>query len=106
MESKELDNLTKQKIINLLKALFPQVKIYLYGSRARGTNRPRSDIDLAIDTGQKSPRLDVEEAKSVLEGTFIPYKIDLVDLNGVSEEFRNLILQEGVVWYQSDLINT
>lgn len=99
MSSKELDEEIKKKIIRLLCALFPNVKIYLYGSRARKTNRDRSDIDLAIDTGSKLEKIRLSEAKSILEGSFIPYKIDLVDLHGVSEEFRHVILKEGVVWH-------
>jgi len=36
-------------MVKLLQVLFPQVKIYLFGSRAKGTNAPESDIDLALD---------------------------------------------------------
>jgi predicted nucleotidyltransferase len=43
----------KEIIIRLLDALFPGVKIYLFGSRARGTHRPTSDIDLALDAGRE-----------------------------------------------------
>ncbi len=100
MSAKELDEEIKQKIIRLLCALFPKAKIYLYGSRARKTNRDRSDIDLAIDLGTRLTKSQLGEAKSILEGTYIPYKIDLVDLHGVSEEFRNVILKEGVIWHQ------
>jgi predicted nucleotidyltransferase len=42
----------KETIIRLLEALFPKVKIYLLGSRARGTYSVTSDIDLALDTGK------------------------------------------------------
>ncbi len=90
----------KHKIIALLQALFPGAKIYLYGSRARQTNHDRSDIDLAIDTGKAENRHAVGEAKEILAATDIPYKIDLVDLNFVQENFRDVILREGVIWNQ------
>lgn len=101
----ELDGIefeVKQKIMSLLLVLFPGAKIYLYGSRARGTHRERSDIDLALDAGQKNSPLYLGEARSILEATNIPYKIDLVDLNAVSPILRNIILKEGVVWTPHD----
>jgi len=39
----------KNKRISILSVLFPNAKIYLFGSRARGTHEQKSDIDLAID---------------------------------------------------------
>jgi predicted nucleotidyltransferase len=98
-----LDEQTKQKIIKLLQVLFPDATIYLYGSRARGTNRDNSDIDLAIDAGKKIDTLQIGEAKSILEGLFIPYTIDLVDMRSVSEKFRSVIEKERVIWHQSKL---
>jgi predicted nucleotidyltransferase len=71
----------KQVIIRILDALFPGTKIYLFGSRARGTHRPAPDIDLAIDTGKPVSFIDVARAKNVLEALDVPEKIDLVDLN-------------------------
>ena len=94
-----LDDATKNKIIGLLLVLFPDVKIYLYGSGARGTHRDRSDIDIALDAGENHPKLALGEAKSILEGTYIPYRIDLVDLNFVSEPFRETIKKDIVLWY-------
>ncbi len=98
MKSDGLDDLIKQKIINLLRALFPEVKIYLYGSRAKGTYHDRSDIDLAVDAGKKLQQSQMSEAKSVLDGLRMPYKIDFVDMNAISAEFKETILQEGVLW--------
>ena len=39
----------KDLIVGLLSVIFPDAKIYLFGSRARGDYKPESDIDLAID---------------------------------------------------------
>lgn len=97
-----IDLKIKQKIIGLLLVLFPNAKIYLYGSRARGTHRERSDIDLAIDLGKENSPAHLGEARSVLEATHIPYKIDLVDLNVVSSALREIIAKEGVLWNQPD----
>lgn len=88
----------KSKIIGLLHVLFPNAKIYLYGSRARGTHHDRSDIDLALFVNDDLEKLDLGEARSILEATRIPYKIDLVDLNHVSPALKEAILLEGILW--------
>lgn len=76
----------RNKIRGILHVLFPGAKIYLYGSRATGKFDVRSDIDLAIDAGEK---IRLGEAKAVLEGLYIPQKFDLVDVNGISADFKN-----------------
>ena len=89
---------SKNKIVGILKVLFPEAKIYLYGSRARGDFRPQSDIDLAIDAGAGKERLRLGEAKGLMESLHIPQKIDLIDLNYASGEFRENILKDRVLW--------
>lgn len=88
----------KQKIVGLLLVLFPGAKIYLYGSRALGTHRERSDIDLAVDLGVEEDPVRLGEARSVLGATHVPYRIDLVDLNAVSPALYETILKEGFIW--------
>ena len=95
----QIDELNKQKIINLITVLLPEAKIYLFGSRARGNNTERSDIDLALDIGAPIPRRIIGEIMSVLEATDIINSIDVVDLNGsISPTMRASILKEGIVW--------
>jgi uncharacterized protein len=90
-----IDEKTKNKIVGILKVLFPQTKIYLYGSRARGNFKPQSDIDLALDGGEK---LNLGEARAVFEALSTPYKIDLVDMNHTTTNLRDTILREGKIW--------
>lgn len=89
---------TRKKIVGILLVLFPKAKIYIYGSRARGTFGPGSDIDLAIDIEGKKDRVKFGEARAVLENLSIPYKIDLVDLNHIPKDMKNTILNEGFLW--------
>lgn len=90
----------KTKIIRVLSALFPEATIYLFGSRAQGTHRPGSDVDIALDAGKKLNRFDVGEARNMLNNSNIPYQFDIVDLQNVSDEMKNIILREGIVWKQ------
>ena len=73
----------KEKIINVTSALFPDADIYIYGSRARGTSSSTSDIDLALDSGEKLDRHAIAELKDVLLALRNPYYVDIVDLNNI-----------------------
>lgn len=88
----------KEKIIALISALLPKAKIILFGSRAAGSWRTGSDLDIAIDTGRRIKISDLGEIKSVLEGTNIPHSIDVVDYNFVDELMKKMIDQEGIKW--------
>ncbi|MCB9492778.1 MAG: nucleotidyltransferase domain-containing protein [Epsilonproteobacteria bacterium] len=93
-----LEEKYKKKIISLISALIPEAKIYLYGSRARGDDAQRSDIDIALDSGYKLDLVDVGEVRDVLNATHIPYKLDLVDVHFVSKSIREEIMKDKVIW--------
>ncbi len=90
--------LNKELMMDLLSVLFPTAKIYLFGSRARGTHQETSDIDLAIDRGSRISTLEMARARNIIEALNIPQMIDLVDLQSVPAEMKALILSEGVLW--------
>ena len=71
-------------------------KVILFGSRARGTNSERSDIDLAIRGGNTLDfYYDVEEKAHTL------LMFDVVDLDkGISEALQAEINKDGVVLYE------
>ena len=71
-------------------------KVILFGSRARGDFKERSDIDLAFYCGCSSHFiLDVDEMTSTL------LEFDIVDLDKpVRQELLESIKREGVVLYE------
>ena len=71
-------------------------KVILFGSRARGTFRRDSDIDLAVSGGNADLfRLSVEEETD----TLLTY--DVVDLDHiVSVELLDVIWKEGIILYE------
>lgn len=71
-------------------------KVILFGSRARGTNSERSDIDLAISGGNALDfYFDVEEKTHTL------LMFDVVELDrGISEELQTEINRDGVILYE------
>lgn len=85
-------------IMRAMQYHFPSAKIYLFGSRARGTNNPGADIDIAVDTGMRIAFEEMERARITLEHLSIPVFIDLVDMCTIPEEFKKTIKEEGVEW--------
>jgi predicted nucleotidyltransferase len=71
-------------------------KVILFGSRARGTNSERSDIDLAVSGGNAlSFYYDMEEESRTL------LMFDVVNLDrNISEELQKEINRDGVVIYE------
>ena len=70
-------------------------KVILFGSRARGNNRERSDIDLAFEGGNSVRfALDVDEFTPTL------LKFDFVDLSTANEAILKEIEKDGVILYE------
>jgi len=79
----------------ILKQFVPEAVVYVFGSRAKNCAKPYSDLDLAIDlNGQKLDLSALAKLKSSFEETTIPYKIDVVDLNSISDEFKDNIKED------------
>ena len=93
-----VDEKTKQKIVSLVSVVFPRAKIYLFGSRARGTHSPTSDVDIAIDDGGQVSYLEVEEVKNIISASDVGPTVDVVDFHSVPEVMRKKIEKERVVW--------
>ena len=87
-----IENILKN-IIDLC-AKFSADCVILFGSRAKGTNRERSDIDIAVK-GVK----DIWELQEKLEEIPTLYKIDLVDL----DTCKNQLLMEDIEQYGREI---
>lgn len=72
-------------------------KVTLFGSRARGTNLPKSDIDLAVEG---CPDFSVFE-DTLQNHLWSLLSLDVVNLDEpVSDELRREIARDGVVLYE------
>ena len=71
-------------------------KVILFGSRARGTFKKKSDIDLAVQGGDFVRfMLDVNEETSTL------LSFDIINLDeGIQSELRESIKKEGKIVYE------
>jgi predicted nucleotidyltransferase len=78
-----------EQIIQLCQA--HQAKaVILFGSRAKGTAMPRSDIDIAV-----SGTVDTDRLREAIDDIPTLYKIDLVDL----DTCKNDLLLEDIKQY-------
>ena len=90
-----LDNRVEDDIIKIAKKDGIK-KVILFGSRARGTNTERSDIDLAVSGGDiLNFYFDIEEE------TWTLLMFDVINLDKkISDELQAEIERDGVVLYE------
>ncbi|QQR48933.1 nucleotidyltransferase domain-containing protein [bacterium] len=88
----------KKLLLEIIQKHIPGCSIYLFGSRARKTNRSGADIDLAFDCGRIVDFDILLKLRSEIDDTNIPLTVDLVDLHNASDTLKNVIKQEGIIW--------
>lgn len=72
-------------------------RVTLFGSRARGTNLPKSDIDLAVEGCPNFSELE----EALQEDLWSLLQVDVVNLDSpVSQELRSEIARDGRVLYE------
>ncbi len=74
-------------------------KIILYGSRARGDNTERSDIDIAISCPE-AKGWDWFDIKDLADEAPTLLEIDMVNIDEISEELKNDIDKYGIIVYE------
>jgi predicted nucleotidyltransferase len=73
-------------------------KIFLFGSRARGNFTRGSDIDIGVMAGSIiDPKLLVKLSE-IIDESFVPFKVDIVDFETVDESFREEAMKRIVQW--------
>lgn len=77
-----------------------EATVYVFGSRARTTSRPSSDIDLAVKARQKGALL-VSRMREALEESTIPYTADVVDLATCDDALTASVQEQGIVVWKS-----
>ena len=84
---------------------YPDItRVILFGSRAKGSAKPYSDIDLAIE-GVEQER-DVAEVAMMLDNLPLPYKFDVTSFTSIQYiPLREHIDRVGITIYQKVLKN-
>lgn len=86
-------------------ARFPQVsRAVLYGSRAKGTHKPGSDIDLTL-FGEEIDASGLARIASALDDLLLPYMIDLSNHAGIRQaDLLDHIQCVGLEFYRRDAV--
>ena len=86
-------------------AAYPEVEeAILFGSRAIGTHKPASDVDIAIKGDGVNSALAARLKFDIEEDTYLPYFFDFVAYNTITrEKLRQHIDENGISIYRNDL---
>lgn len=87
----------RAEVARILQAQVPELEVWAFGSRVKGTAKPYSDLDLALITAHP---LSLERSGALREAfdeSDLPIRVDLVDWATTSASFRKIIEQNKVV---------
>ncbi len=86
----------KELILSLLERFIPNTEVWVYGSRAKWTARPYSDLDMVafVEDNQKNKVFQLKEA---FEDSDLPFKVDFFIWDEIPQEFHENIKKEHVV---------
>ena len=84
------DELTSVK--RILTFWLPGVPAYAFGSRVHGKNlKPRSDLDICLKPDTQLPLMEIQRLKDAFTLSDLPMRVDVLDWNDISAEFRKII---------------
>ena len=79
--------LTEKDLFQLRSVLkkFPEIEqALIFGSRAKGTHKPGSDVDLALKGSELTPEAATRVSYLLNEETMMPYAFDVVQFETIS----------------------
>jgi predicted nucleotidyltransferase len=78
-------------VVEILSQRIPGRPVYVFGSRATGKARRRSDLDLAVGGDEPLTLRQRALLNDDFDESDLPIRVDVVDLNAISPEFRSRI---------------
>ena len=89
------------EVQHILATEIPALDVWAFGSRARRTAKPNSDLDLAIISPQPLSLTQLANLTHAFESSNMTIRVDLVDWSSISEAFRHIVLNDKVVVQQA-----
>jgi type I restriction enzyme S subunit len=84
-------------LVNALVAEWlPASDVRLFGSRARGTPKPYSDLDLVIMGDTPTPLSTLGQLQEAFACSDLPWRVDVVDWANTAPEFQRHIQADSV----------
>jgi len=86
----------REIILALFASHLPNTKVWMYGSRVKGSARPSSDLDMVVFASPEQST-NVFLLKEALDESDLPFRVDLFVWDEVPEQFRKNIEAEHCV---------
>lgn len=74
-------------------------KVFVFGSRAHGTEKKYSDIDLWIESAPDVSQQQLTNFLEKVETSDLPIKVDVLTASNCLDAYRDRILNERVEWF-------
>ncbi len=87
----------RAEVVRILQEQVPNLEVWAFGSRVKGSAKPYSDLDLALITAHP---LSLEQSGALREAfdeSDLPIRVDIVDWAATSESFRKIIERDKIV---------
>ena len=84
-------------IQDILKQYVPVCEVRAFGSRAKQTAKKYSDLDLAVIGKDKLASETLFQLREAFEESDLPFRVEVLDWQSISPEFRQIIDQEYAV---------
>jgi len=86
-----------QEVQRVLLQEIPHTEVWAFGSRARRTAKPYSDLDLVVIQEQPQSLESLANLRHAFDASDLTIRVDVVDWAAISESFRNIITQDKVL---------
>ncbi len=73
---------------------FPDYEVRAYGSGVNGRSNSYSDLDLVAISKKKIDLKLMFQVEEAFEESTLPFRVDLLDWNAISESFHKIIEQK------------
>ena len=85
-------------IESILKKHLPHVEIWAFGSRAKWTAKPYSDLDLVLINEKPLGFKKIGALKKDFEDSKLPFTVDLLEWVSLTESFQKMIQADHVTF--------
>jgi len=93
----DLEKKYQDAVKRILAKHVPGCEVRVHGSRARGTARKYSDLDLVVKGKSPLDPQKMDALKDALSESDLPIMADVLDWHAISPEFREAIKKEYAV---------
>ena len=85
-------------VYNILRKHLPSnIRVWVFGSRAKQTAYNGSDLDLAVEGEEPIDYNILINLSIAFDDSDLPYTVDVIDLNAVSDRFKKIIDEQKIL---------